>query len=36
VMAALLFGTLVVLVWMRNLAVGHASPRFLGGRGGSR
>lgn len=31
VMAALLLGTVGVLVWMRNLAVGRPSPRFLGG-----
>jgi tight adherence protein B len=36
VMAALLMGTFAVLVWMRKLAVGRPSPRFLGGRGGSR
>jgi len=31
VMAALLAGTVVLLVWMRRLALGRRTPRFLGG-----
>lgn len=32
VMAVLLVGTVVLLVWMRRLAAGRPAPRFLGGR----
>lgn len=36
VMALLLAGTTTLLIWMRRLALGQPSPRFLGSPGGAR